>query len=352
MNIAHVISSLGTGGAEVLVAELSKGYKKNGHKVKVISILDDKGVPYKMLKEEGIEVIELKYKNKFNPKIAYDIYKYTKECDIVHTHTTYAQLYSTFFISKKKLITTEHSTNNGRRKYYILKVFDYLMYKKYRKIICINEATKDSLNSWLKSTKDKSIVIQNGIDIDKYKNAIPYERKEFGFTEENVLLVNVARFEPVKNHIKLIEAMSKVNKNVHLLLVGDGSLRKDIENKIKELQLEKNIHLLGVRDDVEKILKMSDIFILPSLWEGVPVSLLEARACGLPVIITENSSLMTKSRFVYKTNPDDVKDIENKINYLIEKNNNENYENNIIEEYSIEKMLLKYLSSYNLINSL
>ena len=349
MKVAHVISSLTTGGAETLVAELSKIYNKNGIETIVISILDVKGIPYNTLKKYNIKIIELGYKNVLNPKIALDIYKYTKDCDFVHTHTTYAQLYSAFFLSKKKLITTEHNTDNRRRNKKIFKVIDYFMYKKYKKIICISEAVKESLNDWLNSTKEKSIVINNGINLEKYKNAKKLKKSDFKISEENTMLVNIARFSNQKNHLKLIEAMQYTKKDIHLFLIGDGELKDKIKKKINELNLNNRVHFLGLRDDVERILKTADIFILPSLWEGFGLAAVEARASGLPLIIADVpglNNLFEEREYILKINPMFSKDISEKINYLANNLKRINIKKDDLSVYSIETMAKRYIEEY------
>lgn len=349
MKVAHVISSLTTGGAETLVAELSKIYSEKGIETIVISILDIKGIPYNTLKKYNIKIIEFKYKNVLNPKIALDLFKYTKDCDFVHTHTTYAQLYSAFFIPKKKLITTEHNTDNRRRNKKIFKIIDYFMYKKYKKIICISEAVKESLNHWLKSTKEKSIVINNGINLEKYKNAKKLKKSDFKIKKEDIMIVNVARFSNQKNHLKLIEAMQYTNKNIHLFLIGDGELKDKIKKKINELNLNNRVHFLGLRDDVERILKTADIFILPSLWEGFGLAAVEAMAAGLPLIISDVpglNNLFEEREYILKVNPKYSKDIAEKINYLSNNLKKLNIKTEDLSIYSIKTMAEKYIKEY------
>lgn len=349
MKVAHIISSLTTGGAETLVAELSKIYSKKGIETIVISILDIKGIPYNTLKKFNIKIIELGYKNVLNPKIALDIYKYTKDCDFVHTHTTYAQLYSAFFLPKKKLITTEHSTNNRRRNKKIFKIIDYFMYKKYKKIICISEAVKESLNNWLKSTKEKSIIVNNGINLEKYENAKKIKKSDFKIKEEDIMLVNVARFSEAKNHLKLIEAMQYTKKDIHLFLIGDGELKDEIKKKINELNLNNRVHFLGLRDDVERILKTADIFILTSIYEGFGLAAIEARAAGLPIIISDVpglTNLFEEREYILKINPNYSKDITEKINYLANNLKKINIKKDDLSVYSIETMAKKYLEEY------
>ncbi|MFE3976626.1 glycosyltransferase [Peribacillus sp. YIM B13481] len=101
MIVAHIVSHLNTGGAEKLVAEMSNIMSRKGITIKVITLFKGRGVPFEILETKNIELIELNYDSKYNPMIAMDLYKHTKDCDIVHTHTYYAQLYASLFIAKK-----------------------------------------------------------------------------------------------------------------------------------------------------------------------------------------------------------------------------------------------------------
>ncbi len=349
MYIAHIVSCLTTGGAEKLVADMSVILKKN-NRVKVISILDKRGVPYDILKKNGIEIVELNYTNRFDIRIAYDLYKETKECDIVHTHTFYAQFYSAILINKCKLITTEHSTNNKRRERGVFKVLDYLMYKKYKHIICISNATQLNLNRWIKSTKEKTKVISNGIDIESYVKAKPIDKHFFNIDNDNIILTCVASLTIQKNHISLIKAMKDVDKKVHLFLIGDGPLKEDLVKEVEELKLGDRIHFMGICENVKSILKGSDIFILTSIWEGFGLVAVEAAACNLPLILSDVSglnSLFDKNK-LYKVQPKDIDSISRKIN-LVSKNLNKELRKVSLEEayiYDIKIMIQKYSYIY------
>lgn len=107
--------------------------------------------------------------------------------------------------------------------------------------------------------------------------------------EKDVVLLHVGRFAPQKNHLLLIEAFALAVKEyptMQLWLVGDGPLQPAVERLVKEKGLEEKVLFLGIRDDVPKLLADSDVFILPSDWEGVPLTVLEAMAAGKPVIAT------------------------------------------------------------------
>ncbi len=112
-------------------------------------------------------------------------------------------------------------------------------------------------------------------------------RHELGCPEDAPLIVHVGRFAPQKNHAGLLEIAHRViqhNPRTMFVLVGDGPLRPDIEANIRTEGLTANVRLLGIRQDVERILAAADIFLLPSLWEGFPIVSLEASASGLPIV--------------------------------------------------------------------
>ncbi len=133
-------------------------------------------------------------------------------------------------------------------------------------------------------------LIPNGIPVDEYcldSEVRRHWRNEHGFSEEDVLLVCVARFSPQKNHPLLISAFAKIaHPTAHLLLVGGGELESTLRQQVESLQIHHRVHLLGVRADIPQILNASDLFVLSSLWEGNPMSVQEAMASGLPVVAT------------------------------------------------------------------
>lgn len=114
-------------------------------------------------------------------------------------------------------------------------------------------------------------------------------RKELGIQDE-VVLGNVANFSLAKNHSFLLDIFfeyHKCNPQSRLLLVGDGSERENIKNKIRNLGLHKSVILTGVRSDVHRLLQAMDVFVFPSLFEGLPVTMVEAQAAGLPCVISD-----------------------------------------------------------------
>lgn len=138
----------------------------------------------------------------------------------------------------------------------------------------------------------KCRVIPNGIPTDYYAHPRVSRsewRRNEGFHEDEVLLACVARFAPQKNHALLLKAFAQgpaANPNAHLVLVGEGILRRTLEEQARELGILGRVRFLGLRTDIPDVLGAMDIFALSSEWEGNPLSVMEAMASGMPVIST------------------------------------------------------------------
>jgi glycosyltransferase involved in cell wall biosynthesis len=138
----------------------------------------------------------------------------------------------------------------------------------------------------------KCRVIPNGIPTRSYASSkMPrWEwRAREGFTESDLLFVCVARFAAQKNHALLLKAFAEgpaADRKAHLLLIGDGALRKRLESQAQNLGLSRQAHFLGLRTDIPEILRATDVFVLSSDFEGNPLSVMEAMAAGLPIVST------------------------------------------------------------------
>lgn len=144
------------------------------------------------------------------------------------------------------------------------------------------------------SVQSKISVICNGVDVQRYMQPVDRGtiRRQLNLPEDARLLIVVGTLKTQKGHRYLLEALPEVIgdcPDLHLLVVGDGELRADLMQQTRTLGLDGHVHLLGNRQDVPSLLAASDYFVLPSLWEGLPMALIEAMASGLPVIATEVS---------------------------------------------------------------
>jgi glycosyltransferase involved in cell wall biosynthesis len=136
--------------------------------------------------------------------------------------------------------------------------------------------------------QEKIHTIHYGVDIQKYNIRDGAARRaELGLRPDEIVFGMNARMTHQKGHVYLVEAAQEVVKkysNVRFVLAGDGPLRADIENQIKKANLEKNFLLLGFRNDIAELLPAYDMYVLPSLFEGLPNQVLEAMACGKGVV--------------------------------------------------------------------
>lgn len=227
--------------------------------------------------------------------------KYIREngpFDVVHCHVWLFGGFIMWAAKKENVpIRIMHSHSTGDK--YSHSIFR-TVYRKISKKLINKYATqkvacgKDAYSALFDvSCPNDDLILNNAIDIasfdEKNINLEAY-KTELGLNFENFVIVSVARFCDVKNHKKIISIFTEIHKRIPeavLLLVGDGELRKDIINQIENEKLTDSVKLLGVRNDVNKILLCSDIFLMPSKFEGLPVSLVEAQAAGVICMISD-----------------------------------------------------------------
>ncbi|MDY2938252.1 MAG: glycosyltransferase family 1 protein [Fusicatenibacter sp.] len=136
-------------------------------------------------------------------------------------------------------------------------------------------------------------ILRNAVDAEKYQyspSVAAEMRRELQLKEE-VVIGHVGQFRLQKNHEFLIDIFAecvKLNPQVKLILAGDGDTRKKVEEKVSNLGLQEKVLFLGVRTDIDRLLQVMDVFVFPSLYEGLPVTLIEAQAAGLPCVIADH----------------------------------------------------------------
>lgn len=361
MKVVHIINSLSPGGAERIVVNLLKYSKQLGFEQKLI-ILNKQGDFFLCdLKDTGLPYTFSNRKSLYNPLHILDVRKYLINNDIVNVHLFpalyWVALSKFFFGSKAKLVFTEHSTANNRRKYKALKIVDAFIYKFYERIITISSDTKESLNNWVKGTKSKSIIINNGIEVSKFSMAKAINlRNELNINKTSKLLLCVGSLRPAKNHQILIHALARLNCEIQLIIIGGGSLRSDLETLALSLKIGDKVHFLGIKNNVEQYYKACDLFVLPSKWEGFGLVAAEAMASGIPVLVSNVpglSEVVNDAGFQFES--EKLNDLIQKINFIF--SHPEIVEQKIqkakerVLQFSIEAMANKYYSEYKRILS-
>ncbi|MGL4865412.1 MAG: glycosyltransferase [Cetobacterium sp.] len=280
MKIAIVNHNLGSGGAEKLIYDMALELQVKKIDFSIVLLTSSGDVYGKKLIEKGIDVRFLSDKyDVYSPRNIYRLIKILKRYEIIHCHTYLSQLWVAFasiFLSKtKKYILTEHSTNNRRRNKKYFRILDRWMYSKYSIVVSISDKVQKELQKWIGIDLDYK-VIKNGINIEKYLNAIPKKRSEFNLKDEDKLICQVARFIPLKNQETTLEALKLLPKNYKVIFLGEGETQEKIKSLAKKYELEERVRFLGYRSDVPEIIKMCDISVLTSEYEGLPISAIEA----------------------------------------------------------------------------
>lgn len=213
--------------------------------------------------------------------------------DIIHFHlNSLSYTAPVHYALKYNCPVIVHSRNAGILKSKITRTFHKINSIRLPQDKITKLAVSDYAGEWMfKSQKDVT-VINNGIEIEKYKyniNSRHKIRKELGLSEEKAI-VHIGAMREQKNHMFLLEVFSKVIEkgiNSKLILIGEGNLMQEVEKRIDQLNIKENVLLVGNRNDVSDILSASDIFLFPSFYEGFPNAVLEAQTSGLPCLITD-----------------------------------------------------------------
>jgi len=158
-------------------------------------------------------------------------------------------------------------------------------------LIAVSDEVRKSIIRQIGPIQGKVIMIPNGVDVRRYELSVDRQtiRRKLGFRPGSPLIVTVGRLTKQKGHRHLIAAAAAVvsrHPDAHFLFVGDGGLKETLQAQTEALGISEHTHFLGVRDDVPDILAVADLFVLPSLWEGLSIALLEAMAAGRPIVAT------------------------------------------------------------------
>ena len=310
IRIAHIIGKWIGGGVEAVVMNYYRHIDKDKIQFDFICDNDSTNIPYEEIEKLGGKVILVPPYQK--------IFSYSKELTkifkenkykIVHSHINALSVFPLRIAKKcdvKVRIAHSHSTSNKKewKKTLIKNIL-----RPFSKVYATDYfACSELAGRWLfgdKTFNDKKVtIINNAIDLDKFKynqEIRNIKRKELGINDDNLVIGHIGRFVAQKNHTFLIDIFNevvKLNNKAMLLLVGQGPLENEIKEKVKSLNLENNVKFLGQRNDVNKLYQMFDVFLLPSLYEGLPVVGVEAQATGLRCIL---SDAMTKETKVLKS---------------------------------------------------
>jgi L-malate glycosyltransferase len=305
-NICFLLGSYQTGGAENHVLQILKNLDYSKFNPCVAVMRDDGGFDQKF-KELGLEIYIAKAsENKLKKKLfgIFRILSFVKflkrqNIDILHIHLTGCYMfgmYSAYLAGvSKKIITWHNMYDNSVRSwntldktftnvkgFFQVKTASFLA----NTIIAVSEIVKVKNCKYFRIKSEKVTVVYNGINSDNFKSK---RLKKNYNNKSNFIIGAVGALQHQKDYITMINVINKVSikfPNVILRIMGEGPERKNIENHIKKLKLEKHVELNGIVKDIPSVLRELDLFLMTSLWEGFSIALLEAMATGLPIVAT------------------------------------------------------------------
>jgi len=294
IKILQAIRQGKVGGGETHVLDLVKELDKEKYESVILSFTD--GPMVDKLKADGFKTYVVHTERPFNFNVWKDVKKIVEEegIDLIHAHGTRANsnTFSSAKSFKKPLIYTVHGWSFHPDQSPLVKIIRTLserfLVKVADKTICVSQSNLDEGKG--KFPMPSSTVIVNGINQVKFNPDQDYKniRNELGIAEDAVLVGYIARITAQKEPLTFLKAIAKipVDLNVRFLIVGDGELKADMLVLCNELGLNSRIVFQDFRDDIPAILNGIDIFCLPSLWEGLPIALLEAMAMRKAIIAT------------------------------------------------------------------
>lgn len=293
MKILHVITSLRTGGAEKLMVDLLPRLKAKGLNVDLL-LFDGTDSPFRQeVEKAGIKVFDLGIGGFiYSPLKLFKLIPYLKKYDIIHTHNTAPQLFVAIlsYLKRSRLLTTEHGGSNRRRTIKGYRIIDKWMYRRYDKIICIADKTKQNLLNYLRVTLPGVIVINNGVDVARYANAaLSGELEKMAPGSRKIIMVAGFRWE--KDQDTLIKSLKELPQRFHLFLVGDGVRRPELETIVRDENLADRVHFLGLRTDVPQLLHAADYVVMSSHFEGLSLSSVEGMSVGKPFLASDVDGL-------------------------------------------------------------
>ncbi len=286
MKIIQVMPEFGLAGAEIMCENLTYELQKLGHKVVIVSMYDYHSAITQRLEAAGVDIRYLGKKPGIDLLMISKMRRIFKEerADVVHTHRYCAQyaVPAAILAGVKRRIHTLHSiaTKENTRFARLLNKFFY----KHCGLtpVALSEKVRDTIVDEYKIDPQSIPVVFNGVSLDKCIVKSNYE-----LDKNKIVLLHIGRFMTVKNHIELINAVCELKKKINgitLQLIGDGDLKSDIEKHIADCNAESFVEILGLKDNVFPYLQKADIFILPSQYEGIPMTLIEAMGSGLPIV--------------------------------------------------------------------
>ncbi len=346
-HVLHLIDALTYGGAQELVVLLSRWAPKGLYKT-TVCVLQPNAPLSSRIEQEGGRVIlfdrprpsilkPLHFISYFYRNIR-DIVALCKRehVDVIQCHLSDAEfvgIFAGYWAGVERVLTTLHypdllpiSRHRLDPRNSLRRLATRFLYRWVNAVIAVSEDVAAKVREFVWVSPDKVFTIINGIDPGPFLMAKPDPdlAKNLGLGAGNRVLLTVARLMPPKGHVYLIEAMGLLVKDypdIQLLLAGDGDLKEQLKAQCNALGVSDRVHFLGSRTDVSDLLALTDIFVIPSMWEGTSLALLEAMAAEKAIVATDipgNRAVLVSPKCGVLVPPGDSESLGVAISYLLE----------------------------------
>lgn len=292
MQITH---DLAIGGLQQVIVNLCRTIDRERFDVSVLC-LRHLGEFVPVVEKLGIEVVLLPQKQSGVDYLSFlKVAKLLREkkIDVIHTHNTQPLIDGTLgalLAGVKTIVHTDHSREFPDKRRYMFA--EWLLSHFVYKMVGVSKPTSRDLITYERISPRKVVTVLNGIDGSNFSVTVDKQKKrrELGITGEGPVIGLGVRLSEEKGVAYLLRAMPEIIKrypDINLVIAGKGASEKDLKREAADLGIEKNTLFIGPRLDMPEVLKILDLYVLPSLREGLPTILLEAMAAGCPIVATD-----------------------------------------------------------------
>lgn len=282
MNILQVIPTFGMGGAETMCAGLCHQLQSMGHSVTAVSLSGDRTVLTKRLEADHVPVRYLDKSLGLDLGLVGRLKKLIAETQpqIIHTHL-HALKYAALASPKVPIVHTVHNEASKEAVFLDKQIAKHLFLAQKAIPVALTREIQQSIAQVYGLESAEIPIVTNGIDLSRCQKKSEYT------LHYPIEILHIGRFFPQKNHGCILQALALLKKrglSVRLHCCGDGPLLEEVREQAKAMGLQNQIVFEGIVEDVYPLLSQADLFILPSSWEGMPMTVIEAMASGLPAI--------------------------------------------------------------------
>lgn len=294
LTVAHVVQWFEVGGGEFMALHLAGKQAAAGHRVMALALRPGEAPMADKFEELGVSVYTIKRSRPgLDPTLYARLLAFflRHRPDVVHTHDPHSMVYAAApaRAAGAAVVHTKHGVVVGaetRRQGLLMRGVALFI----DAVVAISDDAAAVARDNREIAAHKVRVIENGVDVSRFVAASEERaavRAELGIPEEAWVAGTVGRLDALKDHAMMIRAMEPLlGDDTHLVIVGDGAKMSELRAQVEGLANGRAVHLLGMRHDVPRLLGSLDLFALSSISEGLPLALLEAMACGLPVVAT------------------------------------------------------------------